>query len=259
VEPEIKKDSDPIYHQSQIALTSGQNDSGLFEMNHHDERYLPFELQGVESTWKLEFPSQFASFDHSTISDVVLHMRYTAVANHDLAKTVNDRIVETYNTFRKMDHDTPNQPAGMAQRLDIRRDSPNHWHQFTSSSDNDREQEFTLQLSKDSFPYMIRPFSITITHVTLTGQRSERLQETMKFSINGTPLTVDSVQLKESSGSIWIEPVTTDLTVRIPDNLTQMNLTVRVSQRDGQVSKTAEIDKLTELIIFLHYTIKQTR
>jgi len=35
----------------------GQNDSGLFETNLRDERYLPFENSGVVSEWQLELPA----------------------------------------------------------------------------------------------------------------------------------------------------------------------------------------------------------
>src|SRR5262249_50882458 len=56
----------------QSIVTSGaQNDSGLFDTNLRDERYLPFEGAGAISTWRLELPRQFRPFDYETISDVV--------------------------------------------------------------------------------------------------------------------------------------------------------------------------------------------
>ena len=64
-----------------IVTSSGQNDSGLFETNLRDERYLPFENSGVISEWQLELPANRAmrgQFDYDTISDVILHVRYTA-------------------------------------------------------------------------------------------------------------------------------------------------------------------------------------
>src|SRR3954454_3353909 len=39
-----------------IVTSSGTNDSGMFETNFRDERLLPFEGAGAESTWKLELP-----------------------------------------------------------------------------------------------------------------------------------------------------------------------------------------------------------
>ena len=41
-----------------IVTSSGNNDSGLFETNLRDERFLPFEGAGAESTWKLDLPAE---------------------------------------------------------------------------------------------------------------------------------------------------------------------------------------------------------
>jgi hypothetical protein len=48
----------------------------LFETNLCDERYLPFELSGAVSQWRL--PADVRQFDYNTISDAILHLRYTA-------------------------------------------------------------------------------------------------------------------------------------------------------------------------------------
>ena len=61
-----------------IATSHGVNDSGLFEVNFRDERYLPFEGGGAISRWRLEMPKDNNAFDFETISDVILHLRYTA-------------------------------------------------------------------------------------------------------------------------------------------------------------------------------------
>jgi hypothetical protein len=61
-----------------IATSSGQNDSGMFELNFRDERYLPFEYQGAVSRWRIELPPENNYFDLDTVSDVVLHLDYTA-------------------------------------------------------------------------------------------------------------------------------------------------------------------------------------
>lgn len=61
-----------------IAISHGNNDSGLFETNLRDERYLPFEGAGAISHWHLELPQDSNGFDLSTIGDVILHLNYTA-------------------------------------------------------------------------------------------------------------------------------------------------------------------------------------
>ena len=60
-----------------IATGSAQNDSGLFELNFHGERYLPFEGAGAISTWRLEFPAALRQFDYDTITDVIIQLRCT--------------------------------------------------------------------------------------------------------------------------------------------------------------------------------------
>jgi hypothetical protein len=61
-----------------IATSSGQNDAGLFDVNLHDERWLPFEGQGVISTWSLSVDPRDNNIDISTMTDVVLDMRLSA-------------------------------------------------------------------------------------------------------------------------------------------------------------------------------------
>ena len=61
-----------------IATSTGQNDGGLFELNFRDERYLPFEGAGVISRWRIALDPDANGFDFNTLSDVVLHIRYTA-------------------------------------------------------------------------------------------------------------------------------------------------------------------------------------
>ena len=62
-----------------IGLTSGAaaTTAVLFETNLRDDRFLPFEGAGAISTWNLSLPGQLRAFDYSTISDVILHLRYT--------------------------------------------------------------------------------------------------------------------------------------------------------------------------------------
>jgi len=61
-----------------IATSTGQNDSGLFELNFHDDRYLPFEFHGAVSKWRIELPPDNNYFDMDTLSDVILHLNYTS-------------------------------------------------------------------------------------------------------------------------------------------------------------------------------------
>jgi len=61
-----------------IATSTAQNDSGMFEVNFRDERYLPFEGGGVISQWLISIPPDCNAFDFETITDVIFNLRYTA-------------------------------------------------------------------------------------------------------------------------------------------------------------------------------------
>ena len=72
--------SDHFGSLQSIVTSTAQNDSGLFETNLRDERFLPFEGSGAISEWQLELPADEVDrqFDYDTIADVILHIRYTA-------------------------------------------------------------------------------------------------------------------------------------------------------------------------------------
>ena len=62
----------------QIAISKGMNDSGLFQLSFEDPRYLPFEGTGAVSTWKLSMPMANNRINFDAISDVLIHLKYSA-------------------------------------------------------------------------------------------------------------------------------------------------------------------------------------
>jgi hypothetical protein len=98
-----------------IATSSGQNDSGLFELSFRDERYLPFEYLGAVSRWRIELPPENNYFDLNTVTDVVLNLNYTA---REGGPALREAARE----------DARGRLPGNATRLfDVRRDFPDVW------------------------------------------------------------------------------------------------------------------------------------
>lgn len=62
-----------------IAISKGIDDSGLFQLQFTDERYLPFEGTGVNSNWILEMPRETNRFSFDTITDIIVTVSYTAL------------------------------------------------------------------------------------------------------------------------------------------------------------------------------------
>ncbi|KAI0879545.1 hypothetical protein GGS24DRAFT_495560 [Hypoxylon argillaceum] len=75
-EDRFHTDSIPI---SSVAVSTGNHDSGVFELNSDGERYLPFEGAGVVSRWKLELPNPFRQFDYNSIADVLFTIQFTSL------------------------------------------------------------------------------------------------------------------------------------------------------------------------------------
>ena len=88
--------SDYRAHQ-QIALSQGINDSGLFELNFRDERYLPFEGTGAVSSWQLEIPPESNPGILESMTDVIMEIRYTTLAGDNAFKTA---VAETLKDMR---------------------------------------------------------------------------------------------------------------------------------------------------------------
>jgi len=137
-----------------IVTSSGNNDSGMFETSLRDERFLPFEGAGAESTWKLELPATFRQFDYNTISDVILHVRYTARQGgvRDEAVAHIAELVSTANA------------SGLALLFSLKHDFPSEWHRFATGNNN---ENFKATVKRNYFPYFTQGQDITIDAVQL--------------------------------------------------------------------------------------------
>jgi Tc toxin complex TcA C-terminal TcB-binding domain len=136
-------------------VTSGANtDNGMFQTNLRDERFLPFEGAGAESTWKLELPQDYPAFDYATISDVILHIRYTARQGVDTQKVLK----ALGNLFQQSDQ------TNLAAFFSLRHDFPTEWSKYLNGSD-----DFSVQIRRDHFPYFAQNRKITVSAFDLYG------------------------------------------------------------------------------------------
>ncbi len=147
-----------------IVTSSGQNDSGLFEANLRDERYLPFEGQGAISTWRIQLPMQFKLFDYDTISDVVLHMRYTARNGGELLREHSStELSAALNSFVQSDGQ-----QGFARTFSLRHEFPTEWHRFLNpAASTTTAQTLTMALIKERFPFLFQDRILTINTIEL--------------------------------------------------------------------------------------------
>ena len=147
----------------QIVTSNANNDSGMFETNLRDERFLPFEGAGAISDWKLELPAAFRQFDYNTISDVILHIRYTArqggaIFGSEAVNYIEELVAEANN-------------SGLALLFSLRHDFSTEWHRFITGVDN-----FGATVKRDYFPYFTQGRDITINEIELHAIQNNQVQ-----------------------------------------------------------------------------------
>jgi Tc toxin complex TcA C-terminal TcB-binding domain/Neuraminidase-like domain/Salmonella virulence plasmid 28.1kDa A protein len=132
-----------------IAVSQGQNDSGVFELNFRDERYMPFEGAGAISSWRLELPQEFRQFDYQTISDVVLHLRYTSCEGGETLKTAAiDHLMEYVQNASEL-----SQREGLFRMLSLKHEFPNEWYRFLHPEPEAESQVLVLGNLRERLPF----------------------------------------------------------------------------------------------------------
>ncbi len=144
-----------------IAVSQGQNDSGVFELNFRDERYLPFEGAGTISSWRLELPQEFRQFDYQTITDVVIHLRYTSCEGGTTLKTA---AIEHLNEYVKNASELSKR-EGLFRMFSLRHEFPSEWHRFLNPKPETESQILILGNLRERLPFFAN--SQKVNNVTI--------------------------------------------------------------------------------------------
>ncbi|MDR2914859.1 MAG: hypothetical protein LBV74_08530 [Tannerella sp.] len=123
-----------------ICTSHAQNDSGMFELNFGDERYLPFEGAGVISQWILSLPAGCNQFDLSSISDIILHVNYTACYDGLLAQKAKTAL----------ESQLPNAGAIL---FNLKQDFPDAWAEMDAETENNA---MNFSVKTEHFPFFLR-------------------------------------------------------------------------------------------------------
>ena len=134
-------------------------------MNFRDERYLPFEGQGAESTWQFSLPTEFKAFDYDTIADLVLHVRYTARdGGAAYSSSVALGLVDAVNAI-----ETAASPVSLKLLVSVRHDFPSEWRALQAEGGDARRE---IRIDASLFPYFVRGnLSISAVHTITSGER----------------------------------------------------------------------------------------
>jgi hypothetical protein len=153
-----------------IATSSGQNDAGMFEFNFRDERYLPFERAGAISDWMIELSTEkeLRQFDYSTISDVILHLKYTARETGGTFKEEAVSHIKNYIANKSEQTDEP-----LMQLLSMKHEFPTEWHKFQNPAQDGATKVLTLTIGKQRFPFLTQGRNIEVMKIDVFAKSDQ--------------------------------------------------------------------------------------
>jgi hypothetical protein len=173
-----------------IVTSTGLEDSGLFETSLRDERYLPFEGLGAVGEWRLTLPAALPQFDYESITDVVLHVRYTA---RDGGGTLAAPAVsELATSLNRWIHGTGG--TALFRGFSARREFADQWYRFLNPAVG-ADPALTFTLAKNRFPYAFRDQGIAAAKpeavlVFSTGLTPDGTRRYLDAYAAGQPLPV---------------------------------------------------------------------
>ena len=171
-----------------IVTSHGQNDAGLFDVNLRDERWLPFEGQGAISTWTLELDPRDNAFDMSTVTDVILQLRFTARSAGGDPQAVRQAL----------------KPLGARQIMaSVRNSFGNSWYAFFNPTDtNATQQTLVLPLAANVFPFSnLGTTSVTDISVYMALAKAPPTGTTIASTFGPTGGAANAVTIFQVPGS----------------------------------------------------------
>jgi len=193
-----------------VATSSGQNDSGVFELSFRDERYLPFEGAGALSEWAIELFSDLPSnnpdpahpdfgqplrqFDYGSISDAVVHVKYTA---REDAGVFKNGAVTHLRDYLSRDGTAPSLLA-----LDLRREFATEWSRFLSPVNPAAGNVFEFEMSSGLFPLRDAARNLKVNSIAFLARCTDPANYTVTLTpplAAPPPIGANAVTLAQSS------------------------------------------------------------
>ena len=156
-----------------VALTSPANSTGVAEMEPlQTDLLLPFEGNGVDTTWEFRMPKAANQFDYRTIADVLITIEYTALDSFDYRQ----QVVQTLNP--KLSADRP---------ISFRNQLADQWYDLHNPDQTKVPMTVSFKTFREDFPpnidslkiqqvllYFVRAngksFEVPVNHLHYTAQ-----------------------------------------------------------------------------------------
>jgi hypothetical protein len=231
-----------------IATSSAQNDNGLFELRFHDDRYLPFEGCGAISSWHLKLSSPLPQFDYATISDVILHLRYTAREGGDwLGSQAAQELTQSMNALALAEG-----IRGLYRVFDLKREYPDKWYRFLHPANPADDQQIILDDLTERLPYFTRGFP---TKKARKLELIARMKDSSTYKVLLSPLGTTPADLLTLAPDPTYQGMNRAFKDLTGSEIDLAAWTLKI-QLDGAADfKSLPADAIDELFLLTNYTV----
>lgn len=240
---------DEIASIQSIATSHAQNDTGMFELNFRDERYLPFEGAGAISAWHIKLNKTFPQFDLSSLSDVVIHLSYTAREGGALLASKATEAFETKMSALALAESR----RGLYRIFDLKREYSAGWYRFLRPAIANDDQAIVLDNLADRLPYFTKTFAKKARLIEVVA----KMKDAATYKVMLSPLGAAAeahLTLAPDATYKGLHRATKDLT---GNEVPFGNWTLKV-RRDGPLPNdftSLPEDAIEELFLIVSYTI----
>ncbi len=232
-----------------VSTSTAQNDSGVFEFSFRDERYMPFEGAGAVSAWSLALPKTFRQFDYSSITEVVVHVSYTAEEDGVFRAKVEDQNAAIEGTIVNV---LSNEPIGRV--FSMRQDFSSALHRVIHSAE-DTPVKFAITEKHLSVFLRGRPTTVARAALLLRTPKGQTVGG-VQLALDGT--TVSGFAKDPAFGDLWAKDITSVLASGL---VKELSLAVKAAgdlapttPAPGDIS-SVDGDKLLDVAIYVEYTL----
>ncbi|MFF4293562.1 neuraminidase-like domain-containing protein [Streptomyces vinaceus] len=240
---------DDVTAVQSIATSSAVNDAGVFDVRFDDHRYPPFEGAGAISSWHLRLNSEIAQFDADSISDVVIHLQYTAREGGGPLRT------EALKDMKKALSSVAAAACrrdGLYRVLDLKREFPDEFYQFLHPANPTDDQAIELGDLTNRLPSVTRAFATTkVRRVAVAAW----MKDAARYEVLLTPLGSgpgDLLTLAPDAAYRGMHRAAKDLTGR---EASMTIRTVKIRKAGASDFHSLPADAVDELFLILNYTV----
>lgn len=154
-----------------MATSSAVSDSGLFELNFNDARYLPFEGADAANVWNLSLPTAMRQFDYSSINDVIMHINYTAEEGSAQDKTnAENNLITSLNQLTEGN--------SLASMFSLKAQYPEAWAKVGS-------ENVSIEIKRSQLPFYLQGKTIEVEAVQGIKLKGETQDDPIILTTSG--------------------------------------------------------------------------